>query len=226
MSYSDVNLSISPDPDDNHITPAVEPDRYADRMAEWMEHCQPVTAEQVWFVEQIVVESVRLDRLRKRERQLIGYLARRTSLCWDDDRRLEAEILAATIGKKPALVAARLQQTRHGCELLLDRWHALGRLFEANGEWTEAQKALAFDLLGSVPDLRLGEPWEWAGHDSPRALVECEVERLERLKTGSLDQLDAFERASAEQGLGIELARPLGQLNREEAASVRRFQWA
>ena len=113
-----------------------------------------------------------------------------------------------------------------GCELLLDRWHALGRLLEANGEWTDAQKALAFDLLGSASELRLGEPWEWAGHDSPRALVEREIERLERLKTGSLDQLDAFERASAEQGLGIELARPLVQLNREEAASVRRFQWA
>src|SRR5438552_18523124 len=101
-------LKVSLDHNDHQVTPAVEPDGYDERMADWMEHSQPTTSEQVWLVEQIVVESLRLDRLRKRERQLIGYLARRASLCWDDDRRLEAEVLAATIGKKPALAAARL----------------------------------------------------------------------------------------------------------------------
>src|SRR5437867_6915295 len=93
MSCPDLNANLDHDNNDQDA-PAVEPDGFAERMAGWMETCQPVTAEQVWLVELIVVESLRLDRVHKRERQLISYLARRASLCWDDDRRLEAATLA------------------------------------------------------------------------------------------------------------------------------------
>ena len=226
MSRPDLDLKVSPDHANNHhVAPAAEPDGHAKRLAEWTESRQPGTAEQVWLVAQIVFESLRLDRLRKREPRLIAYFSRRASVFWDEDRRLAVETLADTIGKKPALVAVRLQQSRHGCDWLLDRWHALGRLLEANGEWTDAQKSLAFNLLGLPKDLRLGEPWERGRHDSPRALVEHEIERLEGRKSQSLDALDATERELAEEGLAVEPPRPLVQLIREDAACVRRLQW-
>jgi hypothetical protein len=206
--------------------PDPEPEVFAAQMAEWMDTCKPSTAEQVWFVTQIVFESLRLARSRVRERHLIHYFALRASLCWDIDRRLAVELLAEKISKKPVQVVARLKESRHGCEWLLDRWRALGEVLEVEGKWNDAQRSLAFDMMGIVPEARHGEPWQRARHDSPQALVAREIEILNRLKACSLDAIDAQDRRLAEQGLGVEHERPMVQLNRDAVASFRRMQWA
>src|SRR5260370_41549208 len=84
-----------------------------------------------------------------------GY-ATRAQLCWDQDRRLEAEDLAARLRRDPSRNALKLQRTSQGCALMIARWQALGRILRETGTWTEAQRSLALDLLGVPPELRAG----------------------------------------------------------------------
>src|SRR5438105_2782110 len=179
----------------DHDDPIMAGDPVAARMPEWIAIFRPVTEHDLWLVTLMVVESIRLDGLHDREWQLRAFLIRRATQCWDLDRQIDAETLGATLAKKPGLVARRLEATRHGCEWLLERWKGLGRVLHATGEWTEAQSALAFDLLGVAGDVRVGTPW--GESSTPGALVAREVERLERRKAESLDRLDAFQRELA-----------------------------
>jgi hypothetical protein len=197
----------------------------APRAEQWAQSCKPKTAEQIWFVTQSVVESLRIDRARKHERHLIHYFAHRAALCWDVDRESAIETIAEKIAKNPAQVATRLKESRHGCEWLLDRWHALGEILKVNGGWTAAQRSLAFDMMGTPSGLRFAEPWDCAGQDSAQALVAHEIEHLERRKASALDSLDAYERKLAEKGFGLERPRALVASRREEAAGFRRMEW-
>jgi hypothetical protein len=211
------NLAFSPD---------AEAEAFAKKMAIWREVCRPGTDEQVWLVEQIVHESLRIDRCRENERHLAHYIALRESLWNDDDRRLAIDMIAKDIAKDPASVVARLKQSRHGCQWLLERWHVLGRLLELNGRWNDAQRSHAFNLMGTSRSLRFSEPWEWACHASPQALVARETELLKRRNAGATHSFDAGEPKFAEQGLGKELSRKLEALRSEKNASYRRMKWA
>ena len=46
-----------------------------------------------------------------------------------------------------------MSSSKHGCVFLLDIWDQLGTVLEAVGDWTDPQKALAYDLLGTHPAL-------------------------------------------------------------------------
>src|SRR3981081_1579271 len=70
-----------------------------------------------------------------------GY-ATRAKLCWDQDRRLEAEDLAARLRRDPSRNALKLQRTSQGSALMIERWEALGRILRETGTWTEAQRSL------------------------------------------------------------------------------------
>ena len=192
----------------------------AERLESWRPTYRPGTDEEEWLFEQAVVSSVRVDRCQRDENLLRTHQSVRASLCWDDDRRLAAEELGATLSKKPSLVLRKLRKTRQGCDWLLERWRGLGDVLERGGEWTEAQSSLALDLLGTPRELRDGPP------GSPQDLVAREVDGLERLAAEALDDLDGLERDSAETGLPIEPDRPLTLLRRYEAACMRRYQWA
>jgi len=203
------------------VLPDEEAQAVALRAQEWRDRFQPANEEDEWLFEQVVVNSVRLDACRERESGLRIYEARRAGLSWDDDRRLAAEEVAASLAKDPARVSRRLARTRQGCDWLLERWHALGAAFERAGEWSDAQRSLALDMLGTPPSLRDGPP-----PDEPLALVRDQVERLEDLRADTLDELDEIERSAAEHGLEIEQSPALARLRRYEAACLRRYHWA
>ena len=204
------------------INPAVVPPDDAQaialRLEDWREAYAPDGPEQEWLFCQLVVESLRIERCQRHEAILVAHSAQRAALCWQDDRRLDAETLAASLSKKPALVARKLRRTRQGCEWLLDRWLALAAIFDNAGAWTENQLSLAFDLLGAPPELR----------DSPPTLevAHREIAALKSFKAAALDNLDETERQAALAGLEIEPSRPLSLLRRYEAACIRRLHWA
>ncbi|MBY0396974.1 MAG: hypothetical protein K2X91_10970, partial [Thermoleophilia bacterium] len=164
-----------------------------------------------------------LDQIDHRRATLRRYEATRATLCWDNDRRLDAEELALKLARRPAAVRARLARSKHGAQWLIGRWKALGALIAAGRTWTPTQESLAFDLLGVDRDLRHGTPWEMALLDSPTALVEREIRGLEASIARVLDGLDAFERREAETGEPVTLSAAMAALKREEMACWRRL---
>jgi hypothetical protein len=201
----------------------------AERREQWRDGFRPEGPEEEWLYEQLIVNSVRVDQCQAQEPAVRVYQARRAVLWWDEDRRLDAETLAAGLARRPALVALRLRQTAQGCDWLIERWRGLASALEAEasgGDWTDEQKSLAFDLLGVPAELRTAPPWADAG--SPAALAAREIDELKALRNGPLDALDDAEREAAERGVPLNPAsgRDLARLRRYEAACLRRFRWA
>jgi hypothetical protein len=202
------------------------------RKIEWREDFCPIDSREEWLFDQLVTASVQLDRCQREERAMQSALAARASTCWDDDRRLAAEVLAGGLAKKPSLVSRQLRQTPQGCDWLIERWETLGRILEIKGDWSEAQEALALDLLGTPLELRDG-PTRLDPHspeDDVRAhraaLVADKIERLNEARETYLIDLDDRERAAAELGLAAEIPAPLARLRRYASTCERRFRWA
>jgi hypothetical protein len=196
----------------------------AGRLHAWRDTWQPETDEQEWLFEVMVESSLQFDRCAREEDGLRSYLVQRAALCWDVDRRGEAEELGSRLHRDASRVSVRLRRSRQGCDWLLERWLGLGLVLEQGGTWDEDQVTLAHDLLGTPPELRVRPPWVDAG--SPAALVAREVAALEDRKVSGLDELDRLERQLAEAGCNVVTPRPLQTLRRDEAAWMRRHLWA
>jgi hypothetical protein len=185
------------------------------------------------LVAEMALDDVRLKRCGKLFETLCDEYATRAQLCWDQDRRLEAEDLAARLRRDPARNAVKLQRTRQGCELMIERWEALLRILQQTGTWSEPQRSLALDLLGVPLELREGETavdppllTTSFANDGPAfrfQVAKDEVMRLSKLKDETLDPLDAEERAIAEAGIGAEMSPALQRLHRYQSACSRRF---
>jgi hypothetical protein len=201
------------------------------RKAEWRLDFRPMDPREEWLFDQLVTASVQLDRCQREEQAMRSALAARAAVCWDDDRRLATEVLAGGLSRKPSLVSRQLRQTAQGCDWLIERWESLGRILETRDEWSEPQKTLALDLLGTSPELRDGptrlDPL--MPEDDVRAhraaLVAAEVAQLQEARETYLADLDDRERAAAELGLAAEIPAPLARLRRYAAACERRFRW-
>ncbi len=203
------------------VLPAEDHDAVQQRLIEWRPGYQLQTPEQEWFFTQLVVNSVRLDRCRDQEASIRLTEIRRAVLGWDDDRCAEVEEIASRLAKRPAWVVRRLQRTRQGVEWLIERWKVLGAFFEQNGEWTEAQNALALDLLGTLPEFRNDAPIK-----HPALVVAREVADLERRLDDALDAYDDLEREAAAKGCPIAPSKAMNNLRRYEAACRRDLHWA
>lgn len=194
------------------------------RMETWRARYAPADDAEEWLLRQVAVNSVKLDRCRREEDAHDAHQSLRARLCWDDDRRRDAEELGARLAKDPARVRRRLEETPQGAEWLLERWRALGGVLEAGGAWTDPQEALAHDLLGNPPALRQRPAWEPLG--SPSALVAAEVERLEVKIVDELHPIDDLNRHAAEAGVPLRHDRARALIRRYEAACLRRLLWA
>jgi hypothetical protein len=214
------------------VLPEEQSEAVEHRKAEWHSALRPWNPLEEWLCEEIVVASVQIDLCRAHEIALRTELAERAGTSWDDDRRLAAEILAGGLPRKPALVSRQLQQTPQGCDWMIERWEALARILEAKGDWSEAQKALAMDLLGTPPELRDGptrlDPS--VPDDDVRAhraaVAAREIARLQNHRDTVLADRDAREQLAAEIGIELDPPRPLSLLRRYTADCQRRFRWA
>jgi hypothetical protein len=203
------------------------------RAAALREEFQPESEFERSLVEQMAVDSIRMDRCRESYLSLSQVQASRAELCWDEDKRAEAEEIASRLGWDPARSRSKLEQSRHGCELLIDRWEGLGRVLCEVGNWDDAQRSMALNLLGVPIELRVGT----TAVDTPESgtrdakafrlgLVEGELKRLRSRKAEAFDRLDDHDRESVKAGIGAELSKPLRLLERYESACFRRQQAA
>lgn len=210
-----------------------EAEAVRERMAEWHSSLRPFDAYQSWLLEVVAAESLRIERCRAREMAIREEAALQAEEAWDEDRRREAEEVAAGFGTNPGLAIARLRSNAAGCRLLLGWWLALGRALEA-GDWDQAQAALAMDLLGVPPALRSGvasplDPGLGRGRgraEHRRRIVAAEVGRLERLLAEVMTARDERKRQAAALGFTADEGRDLAQVRRYEGACMHRLQWA
>jgi hypothetical protein len=201
------------------------------RAAALREEFRPGSEIERTLVEQMAVDSVRMDRCRESYLVLCQDQANRAALCWDEDRRAEAEEIASRLGRDPSRSRSRLEQNRHGSELLINRWEGLGRILRQGGTWDDSQRSLALDLLGVPTELRTGttsvDPSGTLEAGAFRlGVVDGELERLRGRKAKAFDLLDEHDRESAEAGIAAELSKPLRLLERYESACFRRQQAA
>ena len=205
------------------VLPEEEAGEIASRVEAWTPGFKPRDDREAWLVEEAAVSSLRIERCRDHDSALRARSAARASLCWEDDRREQVEVLGATLSKSPSLVAAKLRRTKHGCEWLVARWEGLRDALELQGDWDVAQKRIAMDLLGTPRELRTGD---LPIRGDKKSLVAAQVAKLERARAEAFDELDEFERAAAEVGVSLEIDKALTLARRYEAANVRRMERA
>jgi hypothetical protein len=110
-----------------------------------------------WCVSEVSIVTLRIDRSERIDRRVRDKIAIRAETSWDDDKRLEAELLGEQLANRPAVVIERLKATPQGCEWLVGRWAMLAYEAESKGAWTPSQIQLAYDLLATPADFRDGQ---------------------------------------------------------------------
>jgi hypothetical protein len=193
----------------------------AQRLDAWRGDFGPLAGQQEWLYERMVVASVRVDRCTREQSSVQSYQAERARTCWNADRQLEADEIAASLSKRPSLVIRRLGRTRQGCEWMMHQWEELHLVFVVNLEWNEAQTSTALDLLGIAPALRdgLGFP----PNQPLDQVVSQEITGLQKRIDAGLADLDVREQEYAASGEPITPSRDLIRLRRYEAACMRDY---
>ncbi len=186
--------------------------------------------DRAWLKEEIELLALRIARAGLMEIRLRERVALRASICWDGDRRSEAESIGDAIHRRPASVASMLEKSVQGCHWMIDRWAMLARAAERDGDWDDSARSLAFDLLGTPAELRKGRPGEEIDIDgsvlnpgpSFADLARSQVDRLVAIQQ-KLIKIDDFDRSTAEAGLAEDLGPAGRRLRRYEAALHRRL---
>lgn len=186
-----------------------------------------------WLVDKAAILSIRIDRSERIERRVRDKVALKAELTWDDDRQLEAELLAESLPSQPAATVPALCRTPQGCEWLLTRWAMLAHVADSGTPWTEEQTRLAFDLLATPAAFRKGcQPGEALDFDgnlidqttNAAGVARREIARLKAKREVAAD-IDEVERALAEADLTNDSEPELRRLRRYESTLQRRFRW-
>ena len=188
----------------------------------------PSTAYEDWLVGEMALASARLDRCAEMALVDLQRGIDRALLCWDMDRRKLVEDLGARLPKDPSRVSRALERCRQGADWLIERWEALGEIVATKGGWEEAQRRLAFDLLGVPADSATAARRVPAADDAEglSALVAEQIERLRADQEESLDRLDESERLMAAAGMPLDEDAATRRLRRHESSCRRAMYWA
>jgi hypothetical protein len=174
-----------------------------------------------WLIDQVALLSVRLDRLHEVEARRRQRVQLRARLCWNEDRRIAAENLGAQLSKNPGATVRKLRQTPQGCDWLIERWEALGRLLREFPTWDPCSTGIAFDLLGVPPELRAVDP---SPGINPQTLVRTHVEEIKAHKA-RIQPADDFDRKTAESDLEDAPDVESRRIRRYERDLERRLRW-
>ncbi len=197
------------------------------RSVSWQLDFRPQTGLNEHAFSQLVLASVKLDRCQINVDVAITDYAARAATSWVEDRTLEAVSIAEQLPKYPERISRQLQTSCHGCDVLIGRWDRLGESLSKAGEWSEADRSIALDLLGLHPGLRAGR----TPIDAPEGInvlahrqefIATETARLEEI-ANRLAPLDASAHATARATYGAELTKPVQLLLRYEREASNGF---
>lgn len=198
---------------------------FVERRARWAAEQKPSGEAAEWALDRAVAASLRIERC---ERTLDAYLtttSARAELAWDEDRAAEAARLGAKLADDPGVVSRELETSRAGAQWLIAAWLDLAATLEDGKDWSEAELARSFDLLGHPAEFRAG-PAEGDPTDTRAArlsLARGEVERLQELRDEALAPLDEMDRRLAIEGDIALLSKPAARILRYERDAWRRY---
>ena len=194
---------------------------------------KPQNEYHAYMVDRAAIYSLRIERCERMERRVRDKAALRAELTWDDDRRLEAEIVGAMLASRPAETVETLRRTPHGCEWLMTRWAMLAHAAGKNEGWTAEQTSMAFDLLATPKAFRdQGKPGtaiDFEGNvvesdNDPAAVARRMVAEL-KARREVVAALDEVERTLVETDHDHDSDPELRRLRRYESTLHSRFRW-
>jgi hypothetical protein len=193
---------------------------------------KPQNEYQACMVDRVAIYMIRIERCERMERRSRDKFTLRAELNWDDDRRVEAEIVGGMLASRPAETVDTLRRTPHGCDWLMTRWAMLAHVADSK-IWTDEHKTLAFDLmatpalfrdfgtLGTILDIDgrvIGEPEKPA--DMSRRMID-ELKGRREVVAG----LDEVDRTLAETDHDDDANPELRRLRRYESVLHGRLRW-
>ena len=189
-----------------------------------------------WLVQQVAATSLKIEHIARVERRTRDRLALRSEHFWDDDRRLEAEALGESLAKSPAKVVNQLRRTPQGCDWLIERWARLARIADLakvpNG-WDQVQTSIAWDLLGTRAEDRIGEIGEVIDQQGQVVSSTIGLAELARREIAALLKrkeevagLDVLDRAMTEADYMAVPTPEIHQIHRRSAELQRRMKWS
>jgi hypothetical protein len=191
------------------------------RTLQWYDSIRPQHYFHCWMVDQICLNSIRIDRNARIERRLRDRVVLHAERFWDDDRKFQAIQLGERLAKTPPIVVNQLRRTPQGCDWMVDRWSRLARIADIHGVWDDPQRSLAFDLLGLRLDERDSETIPLEGlADLARSQVADLLKRKEEVAG-----LDVLERAMTEADYADAPTDEIRRLRRHDAELHRRLKW-
>jgi hypothetical protein len=191
----------------------------ARRCAEWRPDFRVDSPKREWAFEQVVVNSIRINKCQDEERSTRDYEATRACLAWEIDKEAEAAVLGDKLGRKSEVVARQLKKSKYGCLWLHEQWTDLRGVLDVGETWNDHQLERVLDLAGMPREGRD----ELAPLNDPAGLVNGKLCELEELIEQRHEHLDNVERTAAEKGMPVEPSKKLALLRRYEAACVKRM---
>ena len=206
------------------------------RESDLFDALRPQNQYQARLVEHVAIWSVRVDRSERMERRVRDKICLRAELFWEDDRKLEVEVLAGQLHHRPAQVVETLRRTPQGCDWLIGQWAMLAYSADIHPEhaWDADQITLAFDLLATPPAFRSGgKPGvviDQHGRvvesgDDRAAVARRQVDELVA-RRAEVEGLDQAERSLAVADLSNDNDPELKRLRRYEMHLHRQVRWA
>jgi hypothetical protein len=206
------------------------------RAADMFDALRPQNQYQARLVEHVAIWSVRVDRSERMERRARDKISLRAELFWEDDRKLEVEVLGGQLHQRPAQVVETLRRTPQGCDWLIGRWAMLAYSAKVHPdhEWDASQISLAYDLMGTPPEFRAGgKPGVVIDRygdvvengDDRAAVARRQVDELTE-RRAEVEKLDEAERSLAIADLSNDNDPELKRLRRYEMHLHRQIRWA
>ena len=207
----------------------VFPDDVADlvekRTRDFFAEFSPRSTYEEVLVRDMATASIRFERCASLSvADLIRVVDRAESL-WEPDRRALAEDLASRLSKEPSRIVAGLRRTLQGTDFLVENWELLAEIARETGRWDDAQRGLAFDLLGVPRVLRNGLSVVPAGDETARliTLTESEIADLRELQTTTLEDFNDSEQAMAMAGMPLTEDAASARLRKDETRARNDF---
>ena len=197
------------------------------RIAEWTAYRAPRTDRERWLVEQVALATVRIDYCNIEENALRASTSQLASICWDEERRIDAEELGARLHRNPSLTVAKLKRTVQGCGWLCERWESLERIAATN-DWNDAQRNLALDMLGVPSEFRENHDQLPSGPDTQALakLARREIQKIEKAIARGLATRDETDQEMAIGGLTCIFSAGARLLHRYAAEAMKIYWWA
>jgi hypothetical protein len=201
---------------------------FEDRREKWAAEQNPVGEGANWALDQAVAATLRIERCQRTMDDLTATVQERARLTWDEDRAVEAALVASRLDRDPVLASRQLRTTLAGVVLLIEAWLGLVASLKAGKDWSESEASRALDLLGVAADARSGRTLidDPDGVDPIAFRLELafhEFDRLEAFRDQSLIPLDEMDRRQAMAGDIAMLSKPAKLVLRYERDAWKRF---